>query len=180
MENKSRREFFAASALIAFNRNLLSESNTQPAQVAAEPSSEELEIIHNSQVAQDLINFLGKGYSCAESGLAVCLRHLGKPEELVWMAGGFGGGLGQKDLCGFLTSGIMAIGLYAGSQNLDRTEAKKLCGQLVKQYWDWWMNTTPIHCGEILNNHHDNRVCVRVGYLAMAKIEELLSGKSQG
>lgn len=42
--------------------------------------------------------------------LLVSLRYLRKPEELVWAASGFGGGLYHKDLCGFLAGRIMALG----------------------------------------------------------------------
>jgi hypothetical protein len=178
-KERSRREFIALSSVAALTCELLAEQSGQqelsPGPVPADPTPEELEVIHQSKIAQDLIRYFGNHYSCAESGLAVCLRHLDQPEELVWFAGGFGGGLGQRDLCGFLTSGIMAIGLYSGSLGLERTEAKKVCHDLVQKYWQWWQANAPLHCSQIREGHTDERVCVRVGYLAMAKIEELLN-----
>jgi len=181
-ERKSRREFIALSSLAALNYELyghgLSNQEIETKPIPADPSPDELNIIHNSKVAQDLVNFFGKGHSCAESGLAVCLRFLEKPEDLVWFAGGFGGGLGRGDLCGFLTSGIMAIGIYAGSLELERQQAKKICGELVKQYWDWWAKNAPLHCSEVRYGHQDGQVCTRLGYLAMAEIENLLTPNS--
>jgi hypothetical protein len=181
-EKKTRREFFVLSSLAAINCELLAaqgQETVHSSKVPADPTPAELTTIHGSAVAQNLVHFFGKGYSCAESGLACCLRFLEKPDELVWVAGGFGGGLGQKDLCGFLTSGIMAIGLYCGTLALEREESMKICSELSKKYWLWWQEKTPLHCSQIREGHYDERVCVRIGYLAMAKVEEILTQHKQ-
>lgn len=90
------------------------------------------------------------------------------------MACGFGGGLMHKDLCGFLTSGIMALGLYAGMQQTERAEGKKLCSKSSNQYWDWWTSMAPIHCSEIRTEGTSRKTCMRLGQLAAAKVEELI------
>jgi hypothetical protein len=105
----------------------------------------------------------------------VSLRHMKKSEDLAWAAAGFGGGMGRQDLCGFLTGGIIAISLYAGSLNLEKGEAKKRCGQKVSEYWDWWASTAPLHCRDIREGHKGFNVCGRLGKLSCATLEKLLS-----
>ena len=140
-----------------------------------ELTSEEQEWVENSSMAKDLETLFGKGYSCAESLLMVSLKYLDKPEELVWAAAGFGGGMTQKDLCGFLTAGIMGIGLAAGKLKLERKEAKKYSSQLVKEYWKWWKSVAPLKCSDIRTPGTSSKVCARLGKLAAAKIEELIN-----
>jgi len=106
--------------------------------------------------------------------LAVALRYLKKSEDLIWAAGAFGGGLGNKDLCGFLTGGEMAIGIYAGEQKLERKAAKEICNLKGREFWQWWISEAPLHCAEIREGRTDNKVCRRLGKLAAAKIEDLI------
>ena len=137
-------------------------------------SAEELKWIEGSSLAKDLKNYFGKGYSCAESILLVSLRCLEKPEELVWAAAGFGGGMYQRDLCGFLTGGIMALGFACGMLDKPRKEAKELCGDLVKEYWKWWGSRAPYRCAQLRTEGTTSQVCVNQGLLSAAKIEELI------
>jgi C_GCAxxG_C_C family probable redox protein len=139
-----------------------------------ELSPEEKKIVEDSVMAQDINNYFGKGYSCAESILMVSLRFLKKPEELVWAASGFGGGMYHKDLCGFLTGGLMAIGIKAGTLKKAREEKKEICKNLVNQYWTWWTSLAPLHCSDIRKKGTSRLVCRRLGFLATAKIEELI------
>lgn len=137
-------------------------------------SADELEWIGKSTLAKDLKNYFHQGYSCAESLFMVSLRYLGKPEELVWVAAGFGGGMSHKDLCGFLTAGTIAIGLGSGMLKIPRKEAKEYCGDLVKQYWKWWVSHSPLHCSEIRTEETGSKVCDNLGLLSAAKIEDLI------
>jgi hypothetical protein len=137
-------------------------------------SPEEMALVGKSVMAKDLDNYFGKGFSCAESGLAVALRFLKKPDELVWVAGAFGGGLNNRDLCGFLTAGEMAIGLYAGDLKLEKSAARAVCSQKAREFWQWWIATAPLHCAEIREGRSDLRVCARLGKLAAAKLEDLM------
>ena len=104
----------------------------------------------------------------------VALRYMKKPEELVWTAAGFSGGMGQQDLCGFLTSGIMAIGMNAGDLKMEQNAARTQCSQKVSEFWTWWKETAPLHCSEIREGHQGFDVCHRIGRLATAKVETLL------
>jgi len=175
-----RREFIASASFLVLGTRLFSMSpfSSQSAQATQEfkeeLTPEELKFVESSVMAKELKNYFGKGYSCAESLLMVSLRFLEKPEELVWLASGFGGGLYHKDLCGFLTSGIMAIGLSAGMLKKERAEGKEYCKQKVKEYWKWWASMAPLHCSEIRKEGTSSKVCQRLGQLAAVKIEELI------
>ena len=180
-----RRKFIASASFLALGGRLfgVSSISSQSPQVAhelkKELSPEELKTVEKSIMAKDLKNYFIKGYSCAESLLMVSLKFLGKPEELVWLASGFGGGLYHKDLCGFLTSGVMAIGLSSGMLKKERLEGKEHCQQKLNQYWDWWASTAPLNCSEIRKEGSSEEdpeymACQRLGQLAAVKIEELI------
>lgn len=173
-----RRTFIASGlmvggTLLGIPRAL--RSNTQAIQKAKEKlSADEKKWIEDSAIAGDLKRCFGQGYSCAESILFVSLRFLGKPEDLVWAAAGFGGGMRNRDLCGFLTGGFMAIGFASGMLKVPRKEAKKHCGDLVMDYWKWWGNQAPYRCAKIRTEESTSSVCMNLGLLSAAKIEELI------
>ena len=145
-----------------------------PTQLREELTPEEQKCVAKSSMAKDLVNYFGEGYSCAESLFLVSLRLLKKPEELVWISSGFGGGLYHRDLCGFLTAGVMAIGISAGMIQAERMEAKKLCSQRVKEFWKWWKSEAPLRCADIRKEGISSKVCQRLGMLAAAKTEKLI------
>jgi hypothetical protein len=188
--NMHRRKFLLTSSFLLSATAVL-ETSSLLAQTAPEGSSagspkgsdlpgaltpEELERVKDSIMSEDMKNFWHKGYSCAETVLMVALRFMKKPEDLVWAAAGFGGGMGHQDLCGFLTSGIMAIGLHTGDLKVEKNSARRHCGQAVHEYWTWWLETAPLHCPEIREGHQDFNVCHRIGRLAAAKLESLFKG----
>lgn len=139
-----------------------------------ELTASELEAVGKSVLAKDLENYFGKGYSCAESMLMVGLRFLKKPEDLVWIAAGFGGGMLHRETCGFLTAGIMNLGLAASRLNMERKEAKDWNKQKVNEYWAWWISQAPLRCADIRKEGTSSGVCRRLGLLAAAKIEEMI------
>ena len=106
--------------------------------------------------------------------MAVAMRFLKKPESLVWVAAAFGGGVNNRDLCGFLTAGHMALGVYAGDLKTERKAAKDACGQKSREFWQWWLTVAPLHCAEIREGRTSSKVCQRLGKLAAAKIEDLI------
>ncbi len=169
----------AASSLMVGNAlyslsSPLSSGPMHPQEVKTELSAEDMERIEKSPMAKELNKYFGQGYSCAESFVLVSLRYLDRPEELVWAAAGFGGGLYHKDLCGFLTGGIMSIGFASGLLKKPRREARELCGESVKKYWEWWKSRAPLHCYEIRTRETTSRVCLNQGLLSAAKIEDLI------
>ncbi len=173
-----RRKFIASSlllgtALIGVPR--VKGSGIQAAEKAKdELSDDEKKWIDGSILAKDLNTLFGQGNSCAESILLVSLRFLRKPENLVWAAAGFGGGMYQRDLCGFLTGGFMAFGFACGMLDKPRADAKEFCRELVDKYWKWWGLQAPYRCAQIRTGGSTSQVCVNQGLLAAAKIEELL------
>lgn len=165
--------FLLGNSLLDFSaRRLHKEISLQ--ELKEELTPEEQELVKISVLAQELKDLFGKGYSCAESLFMVSLRFMKQSEELVWIASGFGGGMYHKDLCGYLTSGLMAIGLRAGMLEKDRKEKKDHVKSLVKQYWKWWTSQAPLHCSEIRKKGTSSKVCRRLGQLAAVKLEELI------
>ena len=174
-----RRNFLLSAPCLILGPQL-SELSFQHSELERKPvlleelSDKENNWISQSQMASELADFFGQGYSCAESILLISLRHLEMPEECVWAAAGFGGGLSHKNLCGFLTGGIMALGFDAGHLEKDRTEAKEDCAAKVKEYWKWWQTVAPLQCVDIRPPGSSSKICIRLGRLACAKIESLL------
>jgi hypothetical protein len=185
MKNKGqleipRRAFVSSIPGIVLGAGLLSKSTypywyiQEKPELKEELTPEELKWVEHSSMAKDITNYFGEGYSCAESLFMVSLRFLKKPEELVWVAAGFGGGMYHKDLCGFLTAGIMAIGLSSGMLNKERKEAKDHCGVQVKEYWKWWQSVSPLRCADIRTEGTSSSICRRLGQIAAAKTEDLI------
>ena len=92
---------------------------------------------------------LNEGNWSADAIFLSAIKFLKQPEDIVRVSMPFGGGMGQKDLCGYLTGGFMAIGLFAGPKKASDNAARKKCSQLAKEYYDWWTKNYPLHCGEI-------------------------------
>lgn len=92
---------------------------------------------------------LTQGYWSADSLLLSALKYLKKPEETVAAATGFGGGMGRKDLCGYVTGGVMCIGLFCGAAKGNDKAGRQKCQRLTKEYLDWWAQTWPLRCGDI-------------------------------
>jgi hypothetical protein len=174
-----RRTFIASGMLLGtglFGMSFPAGSDILGSQEAKEAlSSDEKEWVDSSTMAKDLGNYFGKGFSCAESLLMVSLRYLGKPEEWVWAAAGFGGGMYKRNLCGFLTAGVMSLGCGSSLLDMPRKEAKARCGEMVKDYWDWWESQAPYHCSQIRTQETTSTVCLNLGLLSAAKIEEMLA-----
>jgi len=175
----SRRSFIASASSLFLGTALFPSSGAvrqekiELPEVPEKLSPEDLKWVEKSKMAEDMKNFFGQGYSCAESLLIVALRFTGKPEELVWAAAGFGGGLYHKDLCGFLTGGIMGIGFFSSTLKKERKEAKEVCSNLVKEYWKWWVARAPLRCRDIRSEGRPRSVCENLGKLAAAKLEEM-------
>jgi hypothetical protein len=177
--NMHRRKFLLSSSFLLSatavleTSSLLAQTAPKGPDLPGALTPKELERVKDSIMSEDMQNFWHKGYSCAETVLMVALRFMKKPEDLVWAAAGFGGGMGHQDLCGFLTSGIMAIGLHTADLKMEKNSAKRYCGQAANEYWTWWLGTAPLHCPEIREGHRDFNVCHRIGRLAAAKLESL-------
>ncbi len=89
------------------------------------------------------------GFWSADSILLSAAKYLRKPEDIVTVATGFGGGIQMKDLCGYLTGGVMAIGLSVGSSRGDDKTGRERCQRLTKEYTGWWADNFPLHCKDM-------------------------------
>jgi hypothetical protein len=176
-----RREFLSSASLWVAGCRLpglfpVRESLLQTgSRLSEELTALELEAVKKSTMAGELDNYFGKGFSCAESLLMVGLRYLRLPEMLVWAAAGFGGGMQHREVCGFLTAGIMYLGLASGHLKMERPEAKEWSKQRVNAYWSWWTTQAPLRCADIRKEGTSSKVCRRLGILAAAEVEKLIT-----
>lgn len=176
----NRRDFmFSATGILAgiCLRNQLKGLDTpfdQKKELSEELTAKEAEIVKESSMAEDLMNYFGRGYSCAESILMVSLNFMDLPDKCVWPACGFGGGMGKKDLCGLLTGGFMGLGFAAGEIGENRNRGKSKCSAAVNEYWNWWQSQAPLKCEDIRTPGTSSKVCVRLGKLAAAKAQQLI------
>jgi len=177
----TRRDFmYSVSGILAgvyfrSHLNNLSTPFAQEKQLLEGLSGQEVEIVKKSSMAEEFTDYYGKGYSCAESMLMVTLNHLNLSDKYIWAACGFGGGIGKGDLCGLLTGGIMGLGFAAGELGEERSEAKMKCSGMVDQYWRWWLSQAPLKCKDIRTPGTSSKVCVRLGKLAAAKVQNLIA-----
>lgn len=141
----------------------------------SEYSPTEQRVIDSSVMAQDITNFTGHGYGCAECALMVGLRYLGEPEERLGAAAVFSGGFGKGDLCGFFTGSMMAIGIAARKLHEDRSEMRAFANPLRDEYWDWWNSRGPLHCSDLREMYDGSDQFLRMGQRSVAKLEELIA-----
>jgi len=149
---------------------------TLESQLPQELSLEEWEWVKKSKLARIFPHYFNRGSSCSVSLFSASLKYMTKPEELAWIACGFGGGMFHKDVCGLMTAGIMSLGLWAGDLKVDEKDAETACKSTVKEFWQWWHTQAPLHCREIRPaGDSGKKVCVRLGQLAAAKIEMIMN-----
>ena len=141
----------------------------------SEFTPEEQRSINSSVMAQDIRNYAGHGYGCAECALMVGLRYLGEPEYRLGAAGVFSGGFGKGDLCGFFTGSMMAIGIAARKLHEDRSAMREFSRPLRDEYWDWWTSRGPLHCSDLREMYDGSEQFLRMGQRAVAKLEELIA-----
>lgn len=176
----SRREFVCAVSVlgalpVVLSREVAAAQDKPDKTIRELFSAQEWEQLSKSTMAMEIDNYFRRGYSCAEAILLVSLRRMGLDESLTCAAAAFGGGLGQKDLCGFLTGACMAFGFAARKSSLEKSEAKKRCSAASKEYWDWWKKQYPLRCSEITVTTEDRAKCRLMAPRLAAKVEELLA-----
>ena len=176
----SRRHFLSSVPCVLVGGSLfdLVQDSTQEKKDGSLLSSpfsvKEKRRLKNSTMAQDIISFPGKGYSCAESSFIVGLRYLKQPEKCVNAAAAYGGGIGRGDLCGLLTGGVMALGVAAGVLHADRSAMKDHVKGTVDEYWKWFSSMAPIHCEDLRIQCRDRENSIRMYQRVAAKLETLI------
>jgi hypothetical protein len=141
----------------------------------SEYSPEEQRAVDSSVMAQDMTNFAGHGFGCAECSLGVGLNYLGEPQEKLGAAAVFSGGFGKGDLCGFFTGAMMSIGIAARKLHEDRTAMREFANPLRDEYYEWWLSRGPLHCSELREMYDGSDQFLRMGQRAVVKLEELIA-----
>lgn len=137
-------------------------------------SPEEAAAIAASPMAQEIAALMGQGYPCSEMMLLAALRRWNLGEEHLDAAVVFGGGVGQRDLCGFLTGGLMAIGFASGQKYNDRQVVHQVGRRASNAYWDWWLSRGDQHCMGYGTDHEGSEEFVRMAQRAALKLEAVL------
>jgi C_GCAxxG_C_C family probable redox protein len=148
--------------------------NTQLPGFAGQFSPEEAEAVAGSAMAREIAGLNGKGYPCSEMMLLAALRRFGLSENHLDAAAVFGGGVGKRDLCGFLTGGLMAIGFVVGDRHEDRSKVHQVGRKASNQYWEWWMTRGDLHCMAPGTTHENSEEFVRMAQRCAVKLEGIL------
>ena len=148
--------------------------NTQLPGFAGQFSPEEAEAVAGSGMALEIAGLNGKGNPCSEMMLLAALRRFDLPENHMDAAAVFGGGVGKRDLCGFLTGGLMAIGFVVGEQYADRNKVHQVGRKASNQYWEWWMTRGDLHCMAPGTTHENSEEFVRMAQRCALKLEGIL------
>jgi hypothetical protein len=125
-------------------------------------------------MAQEIAGLHGRGYPCSEMMLLAALRRFDLPENHLDAAAVFGGGVGKRDLCGFLTGGLMAIGFAAGEGRVDRAEVRRVGREASNAYWDWWLTRGDLHCMGPGTTHETSEEFLRMSQRAAVKLEDVM------
>jgi len=137
-------------------------------------TKDEAAAVAASPMAGVIAGLNGQGFPCSEMMLLGALRRFDLPEDRLDAAAVFGGGVGKRDLCGFLTGGLMAIGIAAGGRYPDRSQLHTVGRRASNAYWDWWLTRGDLHCMGPLTTHETPEEFVRMAQRAAVKLEGVL------
>lgn len=137
-------------------------------------TEEEIQAMDGSVMADDVLNFAGKGYNCAETALIVCLRHVNQPESRVHAASCFGGGMGYGAACGLLTGGLMGIGFAGGLIGDDRKAMKAWAAEKCAEYRTWFSSLAPTECRDLKRHYSGREEYLNMARRVAWKLETLL------
>lgn len=143
-------------------------------------TEEEAAAVAASPMAGIVAGLNGQGFPCSEMMLLAALRRFGLPEGHLNAAAVFGGGVGKRDLCGFLTGGLMAIGIAAGAKYPDRRQLHTVGRRASNAYWDWWLTRGDLHCMGPLTTHETPEEFGRMAQRAAMKLEGVLGVLMEG
>ncbi len=176
----SRRSFVGSVCPLIVGGLALPRLGLHPAQQDlpgfwSEFTPEEQRLIGGSIMAQDVENFIGRGLGCAEICLAVSCKFMSESDEWLDAAAVFSGGFGKGDLCGFLTGGLMAVGIAAGRLHQDRAAIKQYARPLKDEYWNWWTSRGSLRCSELRTHYEGSEQFLRMAQRATTKLERLIA-----
>ena len=141
---------------------------------------QEIEEKEGEKLADEMeANFSQRGFSCAESIFRAVVTTYGESEKLVRLATPFSGGMGQGDLCGFLTGGVLGLGLLFGRTSEEENAKKGKCISLASEYYKWWNGNFPLHCADI-RKFGGKEMCTQNGRKAARYLEGLIEKELKG
>lgn len=143
-------------------------------------TQEEAASVAASPMAGIIAGLNGQGFPCSEMMFLAALRRFDLPEDHLDAAAVFGGGVGKRDLCGFLTGGLMAIGIAAGARYADRRQVHSVGRRASNAYWEWWLTRGDLHCMGPLTTHENAEEFVRMAQRAAVKLEEVMGVLMEG
>lgn len=136
------------------------------------------------KVQKEAEDMFRNGFFCSEAVLSTIRRNfeVDVPEEIVAMASGFPVGIGRsKCVCGALSGGVMALGMFFGrTVQKDPKVEKNL--EVAKELHDWFKeaNGKGVTCCRILTREFDmakgehKEQCIRYTGLVAGKVAEIV------
>lgn len=137
-----------------------------------------------SKVRKDAEELFRGGFFCSEAVVSAIRSNfeLDIPEKVISMASGFPVGIGRsKCLCGAVSGGVMAIGLFFGRTVQKDPKVEKTL-ELSKELHDWFKvaNGKNALCCRILTKEFDmgqgehKEQCIRFTGLVAGKVAEMI------
>ncbi len=136
------------------------------------------------KISEDAENLYRGGFFCSEALISSIRSNfeLDIPEEVIAMASGFPIGIGRsKCLCGAVSGGVMALGLFFGRTKQGDSKVEKTL-ELSKELHDWFKqaNGKNALCCRILTKGFDmasgehKEQCIRFTGMVAGKVAEII------
>jgi len=125
-----------------------------------QPLREETELAERCRREAEACYRSGK-YHCAEAVLAVVRENFRPdlPEDIIRMAGGFGGGSGSGCICGAVAAATLGLGLVLGDD-------KKRVQQLNRELHAWFQEKYGATCCRTIRQTHKGVCAALTGEVA--------------
>ncbi len=136
------------------------------------------------KISEDAENLFRGGFFCSEALISSIRSNfeLDIPEEIISMASGFPVGIGRsKCLCGAVSGGVMALGLFFGRTKQGDPKVEKNL-ELAKELHDWFKeaNGKNALCCRILTKEFDmasgahKEQCIHFTGMVAGKVAEII------
>lgn len=136
------------------------------------------------KISQDAEDLFREGFFCSEALISSIRSNfeLDVPEEIISMASGFPVGIGRsKCLCGAVSGGVMALGLFFGRTKQGDSKVEKNL-EVAKELHDWFKeaNGKNALCCRILTKGFDmsagahKEQCIHFTGMVAGKVAEII------
>ena len=136
------------------------------------------------KVANDAEELFRGGFFCSEALISSIRSNfeLDIPEEIISMASGFPVGIGRsKCICGAVSGGVMALGLFFGRTKQGDPKVEKNL-ELSKELHDWFKSSNGKNslCCRVLTREFDmssgahKEQCIRFTGMVAGKVAEII------